>query len=525
MPRFLRLKLALLGGAFRRSPWQIVGLALAALYGLFLLTVLVAGLVMARFLADIQPTRDIVIVAGTVVTTGFLLLPLVFGADDTLDPRKFALLGIPSSRLAVGLAAGSALSVPAVVLGLCALATVVTWSHGFWLVVLALLSALLATASCVLGGRVATAVAAFLLDTRRARELTGVVGVLLVVLISPLVLSLSNVDWGARGLSVIGVFADILRFSPMGAAWAAPADAAAGSGGLAALELLIALAVLVVLWLAWRALVAHMLVSPGRAAEARTYSGLGWFGAMPGTPWGVVAARSLSYWSRDARYWVSLVMIPIIPVLILGALAVVHAIPGTYPALLPLPIMVLFLGWTAHNDVAYDGTAIWLHVVSGTTGLADRIGRLVPVLFIGIPLIAAGSVVSAVLYDDLRVLPALVGVCVCELFVGLGLSSVTSALVPYPVPKPGDSPFAQPQSVGAAAALVQGFSLTAILVLSAPTIVFGVLGVFVAPSWFAASLWAGVLVGAAALVGGVIGGAVIFNRRGPQMLEAAVRAA
>ncbi|WP_245979928.1 hypothetical protein [Gryllotalpicola protaetiae] len=525
VPRFLRLKLVLLGGAFRRSPWQVVGLVLASLYGIGMTVLLVGGLIAARFVPDVESVRAIVIVAGTVVTTGFLLLPLVFGVDDTLDPRKFALFGITRNRLAVGLAAGSILSVPAIVLAICALATVVTWSHGFWLTVLAFISAVIATATSVLAGRVATAVAGFLLDTRRARELTGVIGILLVVLISPLVLSLSNVGWGAQGLSIVGVFADILRWSPMGAAWAVPADTAAGHGGAAALELLIAVAALAGLWLAWRALVAHMLITPSRAGEVKTYSGLGWFGVMPATAWGVVAARSLTYWGRDARYWVSLIMIPVIPVIILTAFAVVHAIPGTYPALLPLPIMVLFLGWAAHNDVAFDGTAVWLHVVAGTTGLADRVGRIVPLLFIGIPLIVIGTAVSVYFYGDAHVALALVGVTVCELFVGLGLSSVTSTLAPYPVPKPGDSPFQQPQSVGAIAAVVQGFSLTVILVLSAPSIVFGVLGVFVDPSWFTASLWAGLVVGALGLAGGVVGGGAIFNRRGPQMLDAAVKAA
>ncbi|MFC4245114.1 hypothetical protein ACFOYW_17235 [Gryllotalpicola reticulitermitis] len=525
VPRFLRLKLALLGGAFRRSVWQVIGLVLASLYGLGMTVALTGGLIAARFAPDTVLVRDVVIVAGAAVTTGFLLLPLIFGVDDTLDPRKFALFGIPSSRLAVGLAVGSLVSVPAIVLMVCALATVITWAYGFWIAVLALISAAVAVATCTLAGRVATAVAAFLLDTRRARELSGVIGVVLIVLISPLVLSLANVDWGAEGLSVVGTFADVVRWSPVGAAWAVPADVAVGHGGAAALELLIALATFAALWLAWRALVAHMLVTPGRAGDVKLYAGLGWFSAMPATRWGAVAARSLSYWSRDARYWVSLIMIPILPIVVLGALGVVHAIPAPYPALLPLPIMALFLGWSAHNDVAYDGTAVWLHVVAGATGLADRVGRMVPVLFLGVPLVVIGTAVSVYFYGDLRAALPLVGISTCELFVGLGLSSVTSTLFPYPVPKPGDSPFAQPQSVGAIAALVQGFSIVVMLALTAPSIVFGALGVFVDPAWLAASLWCGLLIGAAALVAGVLGGAAIFNRRGPQMLEAAVKAA
>ncbi|WP_022881268.1 hypothetical protein [Gryllotalpicola ginsengisoli] len=523
-PLLMRLKLALLGGAFRRSPWQVVGLVIACLYGAFATVLLVAGLIAAR-LFDADPVRNVIIVAGTAVTTGFLLLPLVFGVDDTLDPRRFAPFGIPTDRLAAGLAAASVVSVPAAVTAVCSLATVITWSRGFWLAVLALICAALGFATCVLAARVATAVAGFVLDTRRARDLTGVIGVLLVVLISPLVLSLVNVDWSRDGLSAVGVLADILRWSPMGAAWAVPADTAAGHGGAAAVELLIALATPAALWLAWRALVAHIMVTPGRSAEVKVYPGLGWFGVLPARPWGAVAARSLSYWMRDPRYWASLVMIPIIPVLILGALAVVHAVPTPYLALLPLPIMMVFLGWSAHNDVAYDGTAIWLHVVSGTAGLADRVGRLFPVLLIGVPVVVVGSIVSAAYYGDWRVLPALIGVCAAELLAGLGLSSITSALVPYPVPKPGDSPFQQPQSVGAAAAFVQSFSLVVILMLSAPAIVFAVLGVFQDPSWLGLSLAAGLAVGVLALAGGVFAGAAIFNRRGPQILDAAVRAA
>ncbi|MCL2515730.1 MAG: hypothetical protein FWF16_07250 [Microbacteriaceae bacterium] len=525
VPRFLRLKLALLGGAFRRSAWQIVGLVIASLYGLGLTVALVVGLVAARFVPQTDIVRDIVILVGSIVAIGFLLLPLVFGVDDTLDPRKFALFGIPRTRLSVGLAAGSLLSVPPAVLTLCALATVVTWAYGFWTVLLALVSAALVVITCTLAGRVATAVAAFLLDTRRSRELTGVIGVLLVLAISPLVLYFSQVDWSGQGVALLGSFADALRFTPVGAMWAVPADAALGHGGAAVLELLIALATVVVLWLGWRALVSVMLVTPGRSGDAKVYAGLGWFSRMPGTAWGAVAARSLTYWARDARYWVSLIVIPIIPVLILGALSVVHAIPAHYLALLPLPIMALFLGWGVHNDVAYDGTAIWLHIVSGTTGLADRVGRLVPVLVLGIPLIVIGTIVSASIYGDARAALPLLGVSACELLVGLGLSSVTSALFPYPVPRPGDSPFAQPQNVGAISALVQGFSLTIIVVLAAPSIVFGVLGVFVGAAWFWPAFWLGLLVGAAAVVAGVAGGAAIFNRRGPQMLEAAVKAA
>jgi ABC-2 type transport system permease protein len=176
-----------------------------------------------------------------------------------------------------------------------------------------------------------------------------------------------------------------------------------------------------------------------------------------------------------------------------------------------------------HNDVAYDNTAIWLHVASGVRGRADRIGRLFPALVLGIPVVLLGSVVSAYIYGHWNVLGGLIGVSSALLFAGLGFSSLISARFPYPVVRPGDSPFAQPQSVGATTAVVQSIAFPAALIPAAPAIVFAWLGFFVDAHWFMASLIAGVSLGILALVIGVWIGSVIFDRRGPELVSAAVR--
>ncbi len=62
----------------------------------------------------------------------------------------------------------------------------------------------------------------------------------------------------------------------------------------------------------------------------------------------------------------------------------VAGVPFEIAVLLPVPIMALFFGWLPHNDLAYDSTALWMHIASGMRGAPDRIGRLVPVLLIGI---------------------------------------------------------------------------------------------------------------------------------------------
>lgn len=521
--QFLGLKLQLLANLFRRSPWRIVGIAIGLLYGLALAIGIVIVLVGLRQVNDVEVVRDGMIVAGSLVVLGFMLVPLVFGVDDTMDPRAFAVLGIPNRQLSLGLAVSALIGVPSVVLTIVLLGTVVTWSRGVIETLLALISAALLLATCVLAARVSTSIAAFLLTTRRSREVTGIIGVLALVMISPVVVLLINVDWARDGLDVLGGIARNLGWTPLGAAWAVPGDAAAGAWGPAFLKLLIAVATVYLLWLAWQALVGKMLVTPGRETPVKHYGGLGWFDRMPPTPLGAIAARSLTYWARDSRYWASLVMIPVVPVLAVVPLSIA-GVPGGDLALLPVPMMCLFLGWATHNDVAFDSTAVWLHTASGTRGFADRVGRLIPVLLVGIPLIGLGSAVSIYLYGDWAALPSMLGVSTSLLLTGLGVASFTSARYPYPATRPGDSPFTQPQASDTASALIQSLTFAGAIALSLPSIILGLQGVFSDASRHMPALYWGLGVGLGTLVVGVWLGSRTFERRGPEILASALRA-
>lgn len=518
---FLRLKIRLLANTFRRSPWQVVGMVVALLYGAGFAIVAIVGLLALRYV-DVPIATAIVVTFGAVVVLGFFLAPLAFGIDDTLDPRNFSLFGIQTTKLAGGLLLTAAISVPSLVLIAVAVVQVATWSRGFGIGLLAVFGALLIVGTSVIGARVSTSLAAFFLSTRRAREITGLLALLVIVSLSPLLVVLSTVDWAREGLAVLERIAVIAGWTPFGVGWSIPAEAAAGNGGAAALKLLIGLATVAALWFAWRWLVARMLVTPERQASVHRYDGLGWFDRLPISPAWLVGARSLTYWMRDSRYRVQLVVLPVVPILMIVAL-LVAGVDAQLLALLPLPVMCLFLSWSVHNDVAYDNTAIWLHVVSSTPGAADRAGRLVPVLAIGVPLILVGAPISAAFHGDPDVLPSLIGVSAGLLLVGLGLSSIMSAWFPYPAVRPGDSPFAQPQSTGSAAALIQSMSFFATLVLVSPAIVFAYLGLTEGganPTW---SLLSGLGAGAVTLAAGILIGGRIFDRRGPELLAAALR--
>ncbi len=149
-----------------------------------------------RFVGDVELIRDVFIVAGAATMVGFVVLPLLFGVDDTMDPRRFALFGLPDRTLALGLGVAAMIGIPALVLAIVLAGTVVTWSRGVGETILALLAAALAFATCLLLARVATGVASVLLATRRAREVSSVLGVLLIVLLSPIIVVLAHARLG-----------------------------------------------------------------------------------------------------------------------------------------------------------------------------------------------------------------------------------------------------------------------------------------------------------------------------------------
>ncbi|MCU1410178.1 MAG: transporter permease [Rhodoglobus sp.] len=513
--QFLRLKLTLLANNFRRGPGQLAGMVIGLLYGLGLAAVVTAGLGALR-LATPDIARVILIVFGAIVVLAFLLLPLAFGVDDTIDPRKFTLFGIKTGRLALSLVIAGAVSVPALVVTIFSIAQVVTWSRGTVPVLFSLLAAVLIVPTCVLGARVSAGLAAAFFSSRRSRDASGIVLVLVLAIAAPLVALGATTDWQAQGLPVVRRIAAVVSWTPFGAAWSAPGDAALGRLDIAWIKIAIAVAFLLVLWFVWRALVADMLVRPQRETAPGHYAGLGWFERLPATPLGAIAARSLSYWGRDARYRVSLAVIPIVPIVMVVAL-LIAGVPAGFIVWLPVPIMCLFLGWTVHNDIAYDSSAFWAHVSADTKGTDDRWGRIVPALLVGIPLVLVGSFTSVLVVGDYSIFPGLVGLSLCVLLVALGISSVISAGFPYPAVHPGDSPFAQPQAAGTSGPVIQSLSFLVAIVLSSPVVVL-VFFFPALPSVQYLGLGLGAVVGIGALVGGVYWGGHIVDRRAPELL-------
>jgi ABC-2 type transport system permease protein len=280
----------------------------------------------------------------------------------------------------------------------------------------------------------------------------------------------------------------------------------------------VAFGVFLVMLALWFPLVRYSVQHIERPFDPSNQAYLGWFSRLPIHPFAMIGARVLTYWERDRRYRVALIAIPLAPIVIVMAFQLA-GFSFQSLAFVPLPVMLLLFGWSLHNDVATDSTAIWMHVASGTRGLADRFGRLFPVLMIGLPLILVGSAISVEVASSWNFFPGVLGMNFAVLAVACAVASVFSALLPYPATRPGDSPFAQPSISGGRAGTSQTLSMVAAVALSAPPVWLSWMTFLGAP--FASELIAlsfGIGYGVLILLIGLVLGGRIFERYGPELV-------
>lgn len=513
--RLFRLRVALAGGLFRGSILRGIRVA-------FLLVLAIAATALVPFAVSfftepgsLRNVLDVTI--GSVVLAIALLIPL-FDNRRNLVPRQFAEFPAGPANVAVSMLVTTVVSWPFLLL--------VTWLLAFWfarpewraggsVVPIALvLTALFA----VVAVRVGSGFSQLVVGERFAGGLRLTGGVLCIAFLPLLVFVIAESLRSDTNQVLIDA-AGVLAWTPFGAGFAALTDAAAGDSSTAMLRLAVLGGTVLVLLLAWFGIVGRSLRTierPHDVLSARR--GLGWFERFPARPASVIAARQLTYWQRDPRYRIALIALPIAPIAIVAAFLVAGA-DVMLAAALPLPIFMLLLGWSQHNDIAMDSTAIWEHVASGIRGWADRAGRLAPTLMFGVPAAIIGSSITVTFMGDWRALPAVIGMNIGVLFIATGVASVFSALMPYPATRPGDSPFVQPQWSGSGSGTSQTMSMLAALALSVVPV--WAAATAIADVSFLGNLWAlliGVGFGLLVLIGGVAIGGRIFDKQGPEIL-------
>ncbi len=518
----VRLKWRLLVNGLRADTWQLVGIVIGALVGLGLAT---AGVFAISALRAVSArTADLVLVSGgSLLLLGWVLIPLVaFGVDETLDPARFALLPVRGTALVPGLTLGTLVGVPGTTTAAVSLATIVTWSRGPVVLAVAVPAALVGLGQCIVLSRLVTTAGARVLASRQARELSTLVGVLVMSSIGLLPVLASTQAVRFADLTSIG---QALGWTPLGWAWAAPGDVATGHLLRGLLRLALATVLLIGSGLAWGRMLNRALENPPDAAPLRTSRGRrpGLVDRLPATPTWTVAGRCLRYWRRDPRYiamFSSLAIASIVPSL---ALSTAPDGPPRDILIALGPFLGLLLGLTASNELGYDASAFAAHLITGLPGRADRAGRQLALLLWATPVISVATVAGCWLSGHLRLVPGMIGVSLASLFGALAAAGVGGALVPYPMPEAGANPFRANAGGSVRVLLAQAacgalaFSATmppAIAVLIAAT-------VWPPAVWLALPI--GVLLGGGVLWLGIVTGGSILDQRGPEILAAVRR--
>lgn len=471
-------------------------------------------------LADVPAAvaQTILVLGGAALFLGFLLGPILIGATDQLDPRRFGVFGVDVRQMPWILALASLVSVPSLaLLAIVVCSTIVTIEMGTpWPV--AVLAAFVRLLVYTLVARIGMAISALILPERRSRELTALFVLAVVVVAFPVTVFFASLNWDGQVPAAVAAVAVIVGFTPVGATSAFSPAVAVGDAQGSLIVGLVAFATLAAVWLLWSWLVRRLLTTVERPVTSRERAGLGWFAVLPSNAFGAIAARSLVYWLRDRRYIVNFVIVPIAGVLTVFPL-LVAGVPLYLAALVPVPVMALFFGWLPHNDVAYDSTAFWTHVASGVRGISDRFGRMVPVALVAVPVLAISIPLTLALIESWYLLLPMIGITTSLFLSGLGLSSISSVVSPYAVSRPGDSPFQQPQRSASRGSFGPAAAFLGAAVVSIPTLYLFIMTVIADGVYNAATFWVGLGTGVVVLTVAAFIGGRIYDRGGERLME------
>ena len=487
----LRLRFRVLANTLARNPFQLVAVILGGVLAGLIVLLAVGGLLVAST-APPEATQAVVVVGGTALVLGWLIVPLLFdGVDRTLDPPKLARFPLRTGQLMLAMFLVGATWVPGILTIFGSIATAIAWRAHPVSAGVAVVTGLIGAATCIAGSRLMTSVAGTLL---RGAELA------------------------ARFTAAV----EMLGWTPLGAVWSVAGRLALGDPVGAGLAFAVALGTLAAVLVLWRLAlgVGTSVTATGRRSDrpARGVTGgrLGPLGWMPATPAGAVAARSLIYWIRDSRQSRQLILLPVLPALMLLWWQLFGL---EWMAIATGPVVASLLPLSAFAALSYDGTAFAAELSAGVRGLHDRLGRAAALLIIAVPSVTVVQVAIAVIIGRVGDLPALLGLSLCTLLVATGVVSVSSARIVVPVARSGRNPFsAQPGAATVSILASYGVALVTI-VLTLPVVAVA-LAALVAGSpllgW--AALATGLALGAGVALGGAVLGGRVLDATGPAML-------
>ena len=511
-------------GTIKHSSWQVVGAIISLLMAIAIcLASWQAALTLGIWLpgagpGDRQRMGSILVLFLAGLTLGVILIQLAFlGQGSNLSPSRFVLYGIPDSQLQVGLYLAGLIG-PAGLTGLvCFLALTAIYARmGVGAAIVALIAALLAVMVMLALSRAVLDLVGTLVVSRRTRSGIYLLVTMVIMLLCmlPSLLDSGIMDGMAVDTDSLKSVADILAWTPLGAAVRLPEDFLSGSWWALVGRLCMELVTLALCSMIGMLCLRHSRLHAGARTERSTApKGLGMLGRSRNVV-DAMAARSLIYLRQDPR---KLVSYPLLLVVVILYAIIFRQMP-----------MMLWLGpivgaWVLEvpegNALAYDGLALRMEIAAGVKGREDRLSRVRSHLSVALPCILLLGLVTLVFSGAMKGGPDLVisldmlAATIGLLLSGLGVAQVFSALLIYPVPSM-DQPFTSPQGRAVAQGFLPMLQLLASLVIMLPTFLVALLAMItggILPSWLPmpVALANGLIV----LAIGVALGSRIFDRR------------
>lgn len=513
------LKWAHFVASLKRSGWAVAGTIIGGLYGLGALVAVFAGMTAVRG-GDAALAQGLAIVVGTLAAALWCVVPLVLsGQDATLDPDLLAPYPLKPQQILGGQLVGSVVSIFGAITVVGAFLPVVSWASPAPAVA-AVPAGLLGFVLLMVCSRLMSSLGMAIRHRRFLAEILGAIFFLALLsagpLVSTLTASLLSEQW------VIGV-ARVAGWTPLGVAWAIPGDVAAGAWGILGLRLVLTLLYLAVGLIAWRRVIAYQTSHVGASgassgAATRTGAWIGLFSRFPATPSGAIAARTATYYLKDPRMNLNLLVAP-------GFLILFWFMSQTNGGGIQLflvgPLVAWMLAWQSAYVVSYDNTAFSLHLTSPVSGAADRWGRTLGMSVIFVPIVVVISVVALLIQGDPGSIPANLGLSLSVLLCGLGVGAAVSVRYALPVAAPGESPWkSRKNNAGIANVFIQGISSLLMWGIVLPILVLLVaamithLAIF---DWII--LVAGPVYGVVMLWLGVRIGGSWYERRAPELYQ------
>ena len=515
-----------------RGVWWKILLEAWLFLNLFAFLAFAIGGLIALGMLSWRYTPQVLSVLVTLTVTGWLIFPLLItGADNSLEPRQLRLWVVPSRKLAAGLIVAAGAGGPGIITGLVLLTTVITWLlHGsVAAAVFALVNMVLAWLTAVIGSRWLVTAAA-LGYRRRSRELATSLGILLIIGLA----QIPNLIFSLHLDSSLTGWLKLARYSQyLPTAWAGAAPAQAASGNYLLATAFTVSSVLLVGGLCWlwqrslnKAMTANVTTNDkgvGKNSElSKVFAAQELFAKFMPSPAATVCARSLRYLVRDFRLLLSFVtcifMIVLFMVVFIGQAQRSGSVIMVYFASLMISIV---MGLSVADDLATDSTAIHTSLLSGISGLHERLGRLMATVIWQLPLVVVVSLIAPLLADQAKHLPVLLGLNLAVWGVVVGVAQVLAVVFPYQTNPPEASPFsAKGSGVDALlASLAQMGSMLASMLLVTPTIALSaycIVSENFQMAWLCVAL--GVVNALIVMVVGVRMGGKLLDRRWPRLL-------